>query len=161
MLHDDLLALHLLLAHPQVDSARIGTTGMSMGGSRATWLAALDERIKVTIPVAQMTRYRDYAAQGDFALHGIYYYLPGILQTALDMEHLTSLTAPRPQVILIGDQDPLSPIGGVRTIDAFTRAIYGLYHAEDRYQMTIYAGVAHQYTPTMYAAMLAGFQTYL
>jgi hypothetical protein len=134
---------------------------MSMGGSRATWLAALDERIKVTIPVAQMTRYQDYAAQGDFTLHGIYYYLPGILKTGIDMEHLTSLTAPRPQIILIGDQDPLSPIEGVRTIDSFARHIYGLYQAQDYYQMVIYEGVAHQYTPAMYQAMLAGFQQYL
>src|SRR5512134_3394593 len=53
MLRDDLLALNYLLSLPQVDPARVGTTGMSLGGSRATWLAALDDRLKVVIPIAQ------------------------------------------------------------------------------------------------------------
>lgn len=161
MLHDDLLALNYLLSRSEVDPTRIGTTGMSMGGSRATWLAALDERIKVTIPVAQMTRYRNFAARGEFWRHGIYYYIPAILATEIDMEHIVSLCAPRPQIILIGDQDPLSPLEGVRTIDAFARRIYGLYGAEQQYRMLIYEGIAHQYTAPMYAAMLEGFRQFL
>ena len=161
MVRDDLLALNYLLSRQDVDSARIGTTGMSLGGSRATWLAALDERIKVTVPVAQMNRYRDFADKGDFTRHGIYYYIPGALSTGFDMEHIVSLTAPRPQIILIGDQDPHSPIEGVRKIDSYVQSIYRLYDAEQNYRMIIYEGTGHIYSPDMYTAMLEALREYL
>ena len=53
---------------------------------------------------------------GDYRLHSIYYYLPGMLASGIDMEHIVALTAPRYQLILCGDSDPLSPIGGIHKI---------------------------------------------
>jgi dienelactone hydrolase len=161
IVRDDLLALNYLLTRPEVDLTRAGTTGMSMGGSRATWLTALDERIAVVIPVAQMTRYHDFAKRGDYNLHSIYYYVPRALQSGLDMEVIVSLTAPRPQTILIGDSDPLSPIEGVHKIDRFARQVYELYQASDKFQVIAYEGVAHAYTPEMFQAMLDSFHTHL
>ncbi|MEM6283898.1 MAG: dienelactone hydrolase family protein, partial [Chloroflexota bacterium] len=52
MLRDDLMALDYLHSHPEVDSSRIATMGMSMGSTRAFWLAALDERVYTTVAVA-------------------------------------------------------------------------------------------------------------
>jgi dienelactone hydrolase len=161
IVRDDLLTLNYLLTRPEVDPTRIGTTGMSMGGSRATWLAALDERIAAVIPVAQMTRYHDFAKQGSYNLHSLYYYVPGALQSGLDMEVLVSLAAPRRQAILIGDSDPLSPIEGVSKIGTFTRHIYELYHAADQFELIVYQGVGHTYTAEMFQAMLEGFRAAL
>jgi dienelactone hydrolase len=155
IVRDDTLALNALLAHPQVDPARVALTGMSLGGSRTTWLAALDERPAAVIPVAQMTRYADFAARGEYHHHGVYYYVPGALKSGLDMEILAALAAPRLQTILIGDSDPLSPIEGVRKIDAFTRHIYDLYGANERYQTIYHEGIAHAYTPQMFDDVLA------
>jgi dienelactone hydrolase len=154
MVRDDLLALNYLLSRSEVDAARVGTTGMSLGGSRATWVGALDERIKVTVPVAQYTRYADFAATGHYNGHGIYYYLPGFLKSGMDMEILTSLTAPRRQMFMIGDSDPLSPLAGIEKIRDFTRQVYALYGEEDRYEGHIYPGMAHKYTPEMFAYLL-------
>lgn len=154
MVRDDLLALDYLLSRPEVDPTRIGTTGMSMGGSRSTWLAALDERAAAVIPVAQMTRYADFARRGDYNLHSIYYYLPGVFQSGLDMEVIVSLAAPRRQIILIGDSDPLSPIEGVHKIGTFAGHIYGLYHAPDQFQLIVYQGAGHIYTSEMFRTML-------
>ncbi|MEO8394593.1 MAG: acetylxylan esterase [Chloroflexota bacterium] len=154
MVRDDLLALNYLVSRPEVDPLRVAATGMSLGGSRTTWLGALDERIKVVIPVAQMTRYEDFAASGNYNLHGIYYYVPGFLKAGLDMEILTSLVAPRPQMILIGDSDPLSPIAGVQKIIDYTRQVYQLYGSADRFMPKIQAGIAHKYTPEMFAQMV-------
>lgn len=153
MLRDDLLALNLLLIRPEVDTQRVALTGMSLGGSRATWLAALDDRAQAVIPVAQMTRYRDFAASGRYNLHGIYYYVPGFLKSGIDMEHLVALAAPRMQTILIGDSDPLSPVSGIRTVIEQARSIYRLYDAEQHLTAHIEPDIAHAYTPTMYAAM--------
>jgi dienelactone hydrolase len=155
IVRDDTLALNALLAHPQVDPARVVLTGMSLGGSRTTWLAALDDRPAAAIPVAQMTRYADFAARGEYHHHGVYYYVPGALKSGIDMEILTALVAPRQQLILAGGSDPLSPVEGVRKIDAFTRHIYGLYGASGHYKTVLYEGVAHTYTPQMFDDMLA------
>lgn len=161
MLRDDLLALNYLLTRPEVDPARVGTTGMSLGGSRTTWLAALDERIKVAVPVAQMNRYQEFAASGKYAHHAIYYYVPGALRSGVNMEHIAGLTAPRPQLILVGDSDELSPIEGIHIIVDFVQQIYALYGASDRFETMIVPGLAHAYTPEMFAAMLNWFQRYL
>jgi dienelactone hydrolase len=161
MIRDDLLALNYLITHPEVDSSRIGVTGMSLGGSRSTWLSALDDRIKVTIPVAQMTRYTDFAASGKYHHHSFYYYVPGALKTGFDMEYIVSLTAPRYQRILIGNADPLSPFSGVQTIEAHTRQIYDLYDAAMNFDIMVYDGVAHKYTPEMCRDMLMGFEKWL
>lgn len=161
MVRDDLLALKYLLSRPEVDPKRVGTTGRSLGGSRATWVGALDERIKVTIPIMQMTRYADFAATGEHQQHSIYYFVPGMLASGLDMEHLVSLTAPRAQRILIGDSDPLSPIAGVEKIAHFARRVYQLAGAADQFEVIVYPGVDHRYTEAMCQAMLEGFQQYL
>jgi dienelactone hydrolase len=158
IVRDDTLALNALLTHPQVDPARVALTGMSLGGSRTTWLAALDDRPAAVIPVAQMTRYADFAARGQYHRHSVYYYVPGALKSGLDMEILAALAAPRPQTILIGDSDPLSPIEGVRKIDAFTRHIYDLYGAGEQYKTVYYEGVDHAYTPEMFDDVLAALK---
>lgn len=157
MLRDDLLALNYLISRPEVDPERIGLTGMSLGASRSTWLAALDDRPKAVCPVAQMTRYHDFADSGHYAGHGIYYYVPRALVSGVEMEHLAALAAPRPQLVLIGDQDPLSPLSGIQKVDRFTQLIYGLYQT-DTFHTKIYNGVGHVYTPEMATAMLQFFQ---
>jgi dienelactone hydrolase len=156
MLRDDLLALGYLLTRPEVDPKRIAAVGMSMGGSRATWLAALDERITCVIPIAQMTRWRHFLTSSPLNLHGIYYFLPGLLKSGLEMEHLVSLAAPRHQHILIGSHDPLSPINGVHKISAFARQVYQLYAADERFQTVIYPDIGHVYSDAMVADMLRG-----
>jgi hypothetical protein len=160
MLRDDQLALNYLLSRPEVDSTRVGVTGMSMGGSRATWLAALDERVQVVVPIAQMTRYRDFAEAGNLGLHGIYYYVPGMLASGIDMEILVSLAAPRRQHILIGEADPLSPIKGVRTVDEFASGVYALFDAPEQFRTTVFPGIGHEYTPDMFRLMLEEFQNH-
>jgi dienelactone hydrolase len=157
MVRDDLLALNVLLSLPEVDAGRIGVTGMSMGGSRTTWLCALDDRPKALVPVAQMTRYADFAATGRYNLHGIYYYLPGVLKSGIDMEHLVARSAPRPQLVLIGDSDPLSPMTGIRKVETFARAAYVEAGADERVAFEITAGLAHKYTPAQFARMVAFF----
>ena len=90
MVHDDLSALAYLKSRDEADLDRIGTAGMSLGGSRSTWVGALDESVKAVVPISQMTRYRDFADAGDLAGHGIYYYVPGVLASGIDMEHIVA-----------------------------------------------------------------------
>ena len=157
IMHDDLCALELLLSRPEVDENRIGVAGMSLGASRSTWVAALDERVKAVAPISQMTRYRDFADQGEYRLHSIYYFTHGFLASGLDMEHIVALTAPRFQLILTGDSDPLSPIAGIHTVAEYARRVYAEMDAADQFELRLWKGVAHAYLPQMFEAMRDAF----
>ena len=157
MVHDDRCALNYLRSRGEVDASRIGATGMSLGASRCTWLAALDMGVKAVAPISQMTRYADFAAQGQFRLHAIYYFVPGMLKSGLDMEHIVACAAPRAQLILTGDSDPLSPLPGIRAVMDFAGEVYAGLDAADKLELALYEGVAHAYLPDMARRMVAFF----
>ncbi|MDP6446862.1 MAG: dienelactone hydrolase family protein, partial [Pirellulaceae bacterium] len=49
MLYDSQVALDILCAQPQVDVKRLGSVGHSLGAKEVVYLAAFDERVKVTV----------------------------------------------------------------------------------------------------------------
>jgi dienelactone hydrolase len=149
ILRDDLMALDYLAARPEVDPARLGVTGISMGATRSWWLMALDERLKTGVAVACLTRYQDLIAHEQLKAHGIYYFVPGML-SHFDTEAVVSLIAPRPVLFQTGDQDSGSPVDGVQAIETAVRPIYDLYGAKDKFQSIVYPGLGHVYTQEMW-----------
>jgi dienelactone hydrolase len=160
MLRDDLMALDYLVSRPEVDAARVGVTGISMGATRTWWLMALDERLKAGAAIACLTRYQDLVAAEGLKYHGIYYYVPGML-TRFDTEAVVALIAPRPVLFQTGDQDAGSPLAGIRRIESVVRQVYGLYNAEAQFGNIIYPGVGHDYTPEMWRRTLEWLDRYL
>jgi len=160
MVRDDLIALDYLCSRREVDSKRIGVTGMSMGSTRSWWIAALDNRPAAAVCVCCLTRYQDLIATGRLHEHGIYYFVPGMLRH-FDTEAVVSLIAPRPLLTLTGDRDGGSPVNGVNKINAFTQKVYELYGKNDRFRGVVYPGVAHKYTAEMWREMLDWFDRWL
>jgi dienelactone hydrolase len=154
MLRDDLMALDYLASRPEVDARRIGVTGMSMGATRSWWLMALDERIRTGVAVACLTRYENLIQHEMLKAHGIYYFVPGLLNH-FDTEAVVALLAPRPALFMTGDQDGGSPPDGIHAIEAAVRPAYGLYGKESDFESIIYPGQGHVYTPEMWAKTLA------
>src|SRR5207302_8094751 len=72
MVRDDQVALDYLCSRPEVDPARIGVTGMSMGSTRSWWLAAVDDRIACLVGVACLTRYENLLRHGQLPRPGTY-----------------------------------------------------------------------------------------
>ncbi len=159
-LRDDLMALDYLCSRPEVDADRIGVTGISMGSTRSWWLMALDDRIKVGVGVACLTRYEDLIEHGGMKNHGIYYFVPGMLQH-FDTEAVVACCAPRPLLFLTGDEDPGSPLPGIRKIEAQVRPLYQLAGADNRFQSVIYPHTGHIYLPDMWQRMTAWMGQYL
>lgn len=149
MMRDDRMALDYLCSRPEVDAERIGVTGMSMGSTRSWWLMALDERLKAAACVACMTRYQDLIRHQTLKSHGIYYFVPGMLQH-FDSEAVMALAAPRAMLFMTGDQDTGSPVEGARTLEARVAPFYKLGNAEAKFESVIYPGVAHVYLPEMW-----------
>ncbi len=157
ILRDDLMALDYLLSRPEVDPQRVGVTGISMGATRTWWLMALDERLKAGVAVACLTRYEDLIRHEQLKAHGIYYFVPRLLNH-FDTEAVVSLIAPRPVLFLTGDQDAGSPVDGIARIETAVRQVYQLYGQADQFVSVVYPGVGHAYTPDMWQRMLEWFE---
>ena len=160
ILRDDLMALAYLATRPEVDAGRIGVTGISMGATRSWWLMALDERIKTGVAVACLTRYQDLIRHGALSAHGIYYFVPDMLQH-FDTEAVVALLAPRSVLFMTGDQDPGSPVDGVRVIESSVRSVYSLYGKESEFKSQVYEGLGHVYTAEMWRNTLEWMDRHL
>jgi len=149
IVRDDLIALDYLCSRPEVDRNRIGVTGISMGATRTWWAMALDERLKAGVAVCCLTRYQNLIQHEMLKAHGIYYFVPGMLQH-FDTEAIVALSAPRPLMFLSGEADAGSPVDGIHIIEKKARQAYKLYGTEQKFQSIIYPGLGHHYTPEMW-----------
>jgi dienelactone hydrolase len=160
MLRDEQCLIDYLATRPEVDKDRIGVTGMSMGCTRSWWLAAIDERVKALVGVACFTRYQELIAHGNLRKHGIYYFVPGML-THFDSEAVYALAAPRPMLMLSGDQDGGAPTDGIEVLERKLGQVYQLYGKPEQFRSVVYKNTGHEYLPEMKAEMLAWFEKYL
>src|SRR5262249_38126231 len=145
---------------PEVDPKNIGVMGMSMGATRAWWLMALDERIRTGVPICCLTRYRNLIDRELLKAHGIYYFVPNLLNH-FDTEAIVALIAPRPVLFLDGEQDGTSPVDGIHAIEEAVRPVYRSYRQESNFQSVVYAGQAHVYTPEMWQRTLGWLEEWL
>ncbi|MEZ5399473.1 MAG: alpha/beta hydrolase family protein [Bryobacteraceae bacterium] len=160
MLRDELIALDYLASRPEVDPDRIGAQGMSMGSTRAWWLAAIDDRIKAVVGVACFTRYEDLIATRQLRAHGIYYFVPGILKH-FDSEGVMALIAPRPFLALTGDRDAGSPPEGMKKLETILAKVYALHGKPEAFRSVIYPETGHVYNDDEKEKMLEWFSRYL
>jgi dienelactone hydrolase len=97
--------LDYLYHHPNVDQNRLGVTGLSGGGWQTIVLSSLDERVKVSVPVAGYSatstkvEARKYGDLGDLEQNSTDF-LDGV-----DYTHLTALRAPRPTLLINNAED--------------------------------------------------------
>lgn len=162
ILRDDLSALDYLASRPEVDAARIGVTGISMGSTRSWWIMALDDRPRAAVCVACMTRYEDLIRAGMLKAHGIYYFVPGLLKH-YDAESIIALAAPRPMLFMTGEQDDGSPALGVRHIGETMQRIYALHGPayEPAFESALYPGIGHVYLPEMWENTMQWMERWL
>jgi dienelactone hydrolase len=160
IVRDDLMALDYLCSRPEVDARRIGVTGISMGATRTWWLMALDDRPKAAVAVCCLTRYRDLIEAQGLKGHGIYYFVPGMLNH-FDSEAVVACIAPRAFLSLAGADDAGSPVPGIRKIESAALPAWRLYGKGDDFRSVIYPGVGHVYTPEMWQEMLGWFDSRL
>ncbi len=145
MVYDSLRALDWLVERPSVDAARIGTVGISMGSTMAWWLAALDERVKVTVDICCLTDFHTLLVKKGLSGHGVYYYVPGLLKRFTTAQ-INALIAPRAHLGLAGLQDKLTPVEGLDIIDRELTRVYAEQGHPERWKLLRY-DVGHMETP--------------
>ncbi len=99
MLYDALVAVDILASLSEVDAARLGTVGHSLGAKEALYIAAFDERIKAAVSSEGGigTKFSNWDA--------IWYLGPTIKEPSFTHEHheLLALAAPRPFLLVGGN----------------------------------------------------------
>ncbi|MBL4885659.1 MAG: acetylxylan esterase [Planctomycetaceae bacterium] len=123
---------------PEVDAERIGITGRSGGGVYSWWTAALDERIKVAVPVAGITSMRNYIVDGCIEGHCDCMFM--VNSYGWDFPMIAALVAPRPLLITNTDKDRIFPLDGVMDVYWQTRHIYEELGAGDKIGIAISEG---------------------
>jgi len=123
MMFDEFRAMDYLASRAEVDPRRLGAFGMSMGATKAWWLAALDPRVSVCMDMCCLTDFDELVKTHALKEHGIYYYVPALLkhfQTA----QINELIVPRPHLSVNGRRDPLTPPAGVEKIRDYLLPLY-------------------------------------
>jgi dienelactone hydrolase len=129
-------ALDYLVSRPEVDPERIGCTGCSGGGTVATYISALDDRIKVAAPACYNNTWRFLftGPTGDSEQS-----FPGFLEAGLDQADYLELFAPKPWLIASTQEDFFKP-EAARPVYEEARRWYGLFDAEDRVKWVVGPG---------------------
>lgn len=145
MVYDSLRAVDYLVSRPEVDPKRIATLGISMGSTMAWWLAALDQRVKVTVDICCLTDFHSLLDRKALSEHGLYYYVPSLLKHFTTAE-INDLIAPRPHLGIAGNLDSLTPPEGLDEIDRHLTRVY-LESGYPEHWLLLRYDVGHQETP--------------
>jgi len=125
-LWDLMRCVDILASTPEVDAARIGVGGLSMGGEWTMWAAACDERLKVAVVSGWLC-----TTQGVFSVPNCECWcLPGFVGL-MDVCEVHLLIAPRPVLFESAEQDGCFPIRFTKEGFARVRAGYRVFGAED------------------------------
>jgi len=115
-------AMDHLLSRPDVNPQRIGLMGMSMGGATVLRAAARIPEVRAVVAEAAYTSIEDNLAHGVRALTGLppFPFAPlvawfGEMESGLDIRLVRPIDdvgkiAPRPLLLIHGDQDTLVPL---------------------------------------------------
>ncbi|MFL2869570.1 MAG: alpha/beta hydrolase family protein [Pirellulaceae bacterium] len=151
-------ALDYLQSRKEVDGERLGVTGRSGGGAYSWWIAALDQRIKVAVPVAGITDMRNHVVDGTVEGHCDCMFMVNTYQW--DYPMVAALVAPRPLLISNTDNDGIFPLDGVYRTFVKTKQVYDLLGAGDQISLHITAG-PHKDTQELRVHAFRWFNHYL
>jgi dienelactone hydrolase len=176
-----------LISRPDIDPDRIGMIGFSMGGIE-TWLAAaVDERVKVSVPAIGVQSFRwslendkwqgrantikgaHNAAAKDLGEAQVNQkvcrelwnkVIPGMLDQ-FDCPSMLRLFAGRQLLILSGETDGNCPLGGAKLAFASAEEAFKAAGAGDKLKIMVAEGKGHTVTPEQRQAAMEWFEKWL
>lgn len=139
--------LDFLCAQPWADTTRVGVTGASGGGTQTMVIAALDDRITLSVPVVMLSShfFGGCPCESGLPIH----ILPDGEPTC--NAELGALAAPHPQLVISDGHDWTSTVPEIEY--PYLRKIYGLYGAGDNVRNVHLAAEGHDYGPGKRRAM--------
>lgn len=170
-----------------VDTARIGLTGISKGGIETYLTAAADPRVAAAVPYIAVQSFKwaldngqwrariatiqggfDAAAASagkspgsvDFVREFYARVAPGI-DGRFDGPAMLATIAPRPLLVINGDSDANTPIAGVRLAVAAAKPFYEAAHSADKLKLIVQEDTPHRVNPESIDAGIAWFVRWL
>ena len=122
-----------------VDKSRIGACGLSWGGTRTTYITALDDRVKTAVIMGYMPKTVAYALEANTCGSQ---FAPGIYKYA-DVSDVIGLIAPKPLQLQAGIDDTCFPIYEQKACINEVARIYKSAGAGDKLDIDIFSG-GHQ-----------------
>ncbi len=130
--------LEYLISRPDVDQSRIAITGASGGGTQAFMLTAIDERIKVSVPVVQVSAhfFGGCVCESGMPVHKNQNFQTNNVEVA-------GLCAPRPMLILSDGADWTRNTPRIEY--PYIQKIYAVYNAEHKVENAHFPAEKHDY----------------
>lgn len=157
MIHELRCGLTFLAEQSAIDERRVGVYGLSMGGTQAYWLAALDKRVACAVSLCCFSDLTCLIETGQHDMHGHYMVVPGLLNR-FSTGKIAGLVAPRPLLICAGLQDWSSPKACFDIARNEVSAAYAAVSAENHLQFNVDEVAAHVETPAMHDAVKRFFR---
>jgi hypothetical protein len=127
---DAIRAVDYLYTRKDIDRSRIGVTGESGGSNSTYWVAALDARVRLAVPVCSVTSF-DYWIRND--RNWDWHQRPSGIRRIADISTLLALFAPRPLLVITalrGTDSEEFPFDETQEAVAQATKIYRLYGSE-------------------------------
>jgi dienelactone hydrolase len=154
MLGESRAGLDWLIGREETDPARVGVMGISMGGTLAWWLAAMDARVAAAVSMCCFADLGRLIATGAHDGHGIYMTVPGLLGVTTT-GRLSGLAAPRPLLHCVGFADWSTPEDAYALARDELRAAYAEAGAAGALRFHEARAPGHEETAEMRAAVVA------
>lgn len=150
--------LDLLAARTDVDSSKLGVTGISGGGASTWWIAAADERIKCASPVCGTATLESHLAEKTIDGHCDCMWWTNTERW--DLADVGGLIAPRPLMIASADRDEIFTIASIRKVHEQLQGLYGKLGAAANLRLVETPG-PHSYHERSRTAIFSWFLKHL
>jgi len=149
---DGIRAIDYLVSRKDVDPERIGVTGFSGGGTVTSYIAALDDRVKVSIPCSWANAGRRLLeTKGAPDAEALLYH---DIKEGITHEDLLEVRAPKPALLTFVSRDEYLCLQGAREAFREAKRAYKSFGQPDNLEMTE-DDSKHWMTPKIRLAMYA------
>jgi cephalosporin-C deacetylase-like acetyl esterase len=155
---DGIRGIDYLISRDDVDPDRIGVTGFSGGGTVTSFITAMDDRVRVSVPCSWSTSSRRQTeTKGTQDAESFFYHG---LKKGITFEDLLEVRAPVPTLMTFTSRDQYLSIQGAREAYKEINKVYKAFGKEENIQL-VEDDYKHWLTPKIRQSIYAFFMKHM